>query len=142
MLALQNRGLIAENPYCATARRPLYCLSGKRSTHGLRRKPTPRIKVDRMRQQLARQKNAIIAEVSTSFEKLAQGKAQIEDAKKAIEHARAAYESASKSAEMGMYSLYDLLTAELRLTRAELNLTDAYAMTRKAQSELLYSIGG
>lgn len=99
-----------------------------------------RIAVDRYRQQLANQRNVIVAEVSTSFEELAQGQARILDAMKAIEHARAAYDVASKSAEMGMYSLDDLLEAELRLTRAELKLTDAYIATQRATAGLKFAI--
>nr|WP_320115703.1 TolC family protein [uncultured Desulfuromonas sp.] len=99
-----------------------------------------RIVVDRYRQQLASQRNAIATEVNTSFEQLTQGKARIKDARKTIEHAVAAYQVAKKSAEMGMYSLDDLLEAELRLTRAELKLTDAYIATRKATAELSYAI--
>jgi hypothetical protein len=41
---------------------------------------------------------------------------------------------------MGMYSLDDLLNAELRLTRAELKLTDAYVATRRATAELNYAL--
>jgi len=99
-----------------------------------------RVVVDRYRQQLANQRNTIVTEVNTSFEKLNQGYARISDAKKTIEHARAAYDVAIKSTEMGMYSLNDLLDAELRLTRAELKLTDAYVATRRATAELNYAL--
>jgi outer membrane protein TolC len=99
-----------------------------------------RIVIDRYRQQLANQRNTIVAEVSSSFEEINQGEARIKDARKAIEHARAAYQVASKSAEMGMFSLEDLLDAELRLTRAELKLTDAYVATQRATAGLKYAI--
>ena len=100
-----------------------------------------RIVVDRYQQQLANQRNTIVTEVITSFEQLNQGYARISDAKKTIEHARAAYNVATKSAEMGMYSLDDLLDAELRLTRAELKLTDAFNAVQQARVELEYALG-
>jgi outer membrane protein TolC len=100
-----------------------------------------RVVVDRYRQQLANQRNTIVTEVNTSFEKLNQGYARISDAKKTIEHARAAYDVAIKSTEMGMYSLNDLLDAELRLTRAELKLTDAFNAVQQARLGLEYALG-
>jgi outer membrane protein TolC len=40
-----------------------------------------------------------------------------------------------------MYSLDDLLEAELRLTRAELKLTDAFDAVQQATVELEYALG-
>ena len=100
-----------------------------------------RIAIDRYRQQLAVQRNRIITELNTSFERLRQGHERLKDAMKGIEHARAAYDVATKSTEMGMYSLNDLLDAELRLTRAELKVTDAYYAIQQATVELEYALG-
>jgi outer membrane protein TolC len=126
------------NYYSVTLNLSMKPFQGGRNISAWRKQ---RIAVDRYQQQLASQRNTIVTEVNTSFERLKQGEARIRDARKSIEHARAAYDVAIKSVEMGMYSLDDLLEAELRLTRAELKLTDAFDAVQQATVELEYALG-
>ena len=99
------------------------------------------IKVDRIRQQQISQRNTIISEVQTRFEQLKESRAQIVNADAAITTAREAYKLSAKSAELGVVSLADLLDAELRLTRAEIQLIDSRAALRQSTVQLDFVVG-
>jgi outer membrane protein TolC len=100
-----------------------------------------RIAVDRMAQRQIYQRNAVMTEVETSWQQLAESRARILNANDTLEEARAAYQTASKSAELGVVSLNELLDAELRLTRAEINLINSRHAQSVAQAQLIFALG-
>lgn len=101
-----------------------------------------RIAVERYRKQLDQQRNAIVSDVRTRYQEMGESRARIDNAQATIAEARSAYQLASRSAELGVVSLADLLDAELRLTRAELNLIDSRYALRQAQARMLFALGG
>lgn len=101
-----------------------------------------RIAADRLEQQLVNQRHAILTEVETGYQQLDESRARIRNADDTLSEARAAYEMASRSAQLGVVSLNELLDAELRLTRAEINLINSLHARSVAQARLLYALGG
>ncbi|MDD3802076.1 MAG: TolC family protein, partial [Desulfuromonas thiophila] len=81
------------------------------------------------------------SDVETRYQQLQEAGARIHTAQTALNEARAAYQVAERSAELGIVSLDDLLNAELRLTRAEINLIDSRAEAALARVQLDYAIG-
>ncbi len=100
-----------------------------------------RIAVDRYSHQLAATRHQITSDVETRYQQLQEAGARIHTAQTALNEARAAYQVAERSAELGIVSLDDLLNAELRLTRAEINLIDSRAEAALARVQLDYAIG-
>lgn len=100
-----------------------------------------RIAVNRYEQQLNAARLQVTSDVETRFQQLDEARARIANAHDTLKEARAAYEVASRSAELGVVSLDDLLYAELRLTRAEINLIDSRAAEALARVALDYAIG-
>ncbi|MEA3464451.1 MAG: TolC family protein [Thermodesulfobacteriota bacterium] len=100
-----------------------------------------RIAVDRQQQLQARQRHAIISEVQTRYQQLNESRARIKNAVDTLTAATEAYQLATKSAELGVVSLNDLLDAELRLTRAEINKINAQYALCSARVQLQYAIG-
>lgn len=101
-----------------------------------------RIAADRLEQQLVNQRHAILTEVETGYQQLDESRARIRNADDTINEARAAYEMASRSAQLGIVSLNELLDAELRLTRAEINLINSLHARSVARVRLLFALGG
>jgi len=98
------------------------------------------IKVDRLRQQQLSQRHTIISEVQTRFEQLKESRAGIDNAKNGLVKAREAYNFSAKSVELGILSLNDLLSAEIRLTQAEINKIDAVIAHLQARVWLDYVV--
>ncbi len=100
-----------------------------------------RLAEKRLQQRQISQHDSIISEVQILVEKYKESKALIDTAKNTLSTAREAYELSAKSAELGIVSLDDLLDAELRLTRAEVQLTNSYAALQQAQILLDFALG-
>jgi len=100
-----------------------------------------KIAVDRLRQQQVNQRRTIVSETQTRFEQLKESHARIRNANDGLLQAREAYKLSAKSVELGVLSLNDLLSAELRLTRAELKLIDSRAALQLAMVRLNFAVG-
>lgn len=100
-----------------------------------------KIAVDRYTQLKERKKNEIITEVQTRHQQFVESQARILNAKQTLIAATEAYQFAAKSAELGVVSMDDLLNAELRLTRAEINLVDSYHALQQSAVYLNYAVG-
>jgi outer membrane protein TolC len=100
-----------------------------------------RIAVDRLRQVVKQQTNAIVSEVQTRYRQYVESQARITNANDALVAAREAYALASRSAGLGVVSLNDLLDSELRLTRVEITLLDSNYAMQQAHVQLNYAVG-
>ncbi len=100
-----------------------------------------RIAVRRMQQSYAQQLNAILTEVGSRLQQINENYAAILTSRKTLEEARTAYDMAFKATELGVSSLRELLDAELRLTGAEISLTNAGHGLAAAKKQLEYATG-
>ncbi|MEA1922777.1 MAG: TolC family protein [Pseudomonadota bacterium] len=100
-----------------------------------------RIAIERMVQLQIKQRQAIITDVKTRFEQLQEGYSGGFAADNGLVEAREAYQVASKSSEVGVSSLNELLDAELRLTRAEINKITSQHSLYLAHVQLQYALG-
>ncbi|MBN2645376.1 MAG: TolC family protein [Desulfuromonadaceae bacterium] len=99
------------------------------------------IAVNRYEQQLAAARYQVASDVETRFQQLQEARARITNAQDTLNEARSAYEVANRSTELGVSSLDDLLNAELRLTRAEINLIDSQAAAAQSRVQLDFAVG-
>jgi len=100
-----------------------------------------RLAVQRLENQQINQRHAIGTEVKTRYQQLKESQARLTNADDSLIEAREAYQLASRSAELGVSSLNDLLDAELRLSRAEINMIDTLHALQLSKVLLDYSIG-
>jgi len=124
--------------YSVTLNLSLKPFQGGRNIAAWRRQ---RIAIDRYEQQLSAARHQVSSDVETRYREMIEARARIANAQDTLKEARAAYEVASRSAELGVVSLDDLLAAELRLTRAEIDLIDSRAARVLARVLLEYAIG-
>ena len=101
-----------------------------------------KIAVNRYRQQLIKQRHAITTDVEIRYQQLTESRARISNAKDTLAEATQAYQFSLKSAELGVVSIADVLDAELRLSRAEVNLIDSKYALQMATVQLNYAVGG
>lgn len=95
----------------------------------------------RLQTQFVGLRNNILVEVETRLQQLNDFEASVQNAYAALEVAREAYAVASRSAEMGVASLGEVLDAEMRLTRTEINHINSRHERVQARVQLLYALG-
>jgi len=97
--------------------------------------------IKRLEYEHSQQINAISTEVNTRFQQLQEGKSRLSAAVKGVAEATEAYRYADRAAKVEVSSLDDLLNAEIRLTRAEINKINADHALQKAKAQLDYAVG-
>lgn len=100
-----------------------------------------RIAIERLHSQREKLRLEIATEVKVHFAQLEESHGRLTVANEGLIQAREAYRVASRSVEVGVASLKDLLTAELLLTRAEINRINAEHALQIARLQLVYVIG-
>ncbi|MBD1401315.1 TolC family protein [Pelovirga terrestris] len=85
--------------------------------------------------------SAIVAEVTALYERLQEGRSRLDAAAQGIAAAQEAYAFAEEASRLGAASLDTLLNAELRLTRAELDLLDARYQQQLALIRFEHALG-
>ncbi|MBW2010126.1 MAG: TolC family protein [Deltaproteobacteria bacterium] len=100
-----------------------------------------RLAVQRLQHRQVKQRHAVTTEVKTRYQQLQEAHARLTTAGDSILEAREAYRLAGRSADLGMISLNDLLDAELRLARVEINMIDTRHALQIARIQLEYSVG-
>jgi len=123
--------------YSVTLNLSMQFFQGGRNISAWRRQ---KLAIQRYQQQLIKQRNTIVTEVKTRYQQQKESKERINNAKDALDEAREAYLLASKAAALGVVSLDNLLDAELRLTRVEINLINSLAALRQTQIQLDFAV--
>jgi outer membrane protein TolC len=100
-----------------------------------------KLTVNRLENELFHSRAAIVAEVKSRYQQFVEAKAYVDSAAKGLDLAREIYNITEHSSRLGVTSLDDLLNAELRLTRAEVNKIDADFALQKARINLGYAAG-
>ncbi len=98
------------------------------------------LSIKRFEYERDRRKNGIVTEVRTSLQQLLEGDSRVKDATSSVEESSEAYHFATRSVKLGVLSLEDLLTAELRLTQAEISKINAEHALKLAQIQLSYVV--
>ena len=111
---------------------------GGRNIFGYRRQE---LAVKRLESQLVTTRASIVTEVKSRFQQRLEGKSLVDSAEKGLVVAREIYNYTVRSSKLGVSSLDDLLDAELRLTRAEVDKIDADFALQKAIILLGYAAG-
>ncbi len=93
-----------------------------------------RLAVKRTEYQLAQARNQITSEVTAAYYQVVEATERIGNTAQTFIAAQEAYQLASKSASVGVVALDALLDAELRLTRAEIDVSEAWFSLRSAQA--------
>lgn len=101
-----------------------------------------RLAVKRLENLLTQQRHAITTEVQTCFQQMQESRSRLTVAVDTLAEAEEAYQIANRSVQLGISSLKDLLDAELRLTRAEINMIDTRYALQAAAARLHYAVGG
>lgn len=101
-----------------------------------------RVTMRRLEQSLEHQRQSVITEVRTSYQQLQEIRSRLKVAADTLAEAREAYRFADRSVKLGVSSLGDLLDAELRLTRAEINMIDTRHALQVAAAKFHYAVGG
>ncbi|MDH3998330.1 MAG: TolC family protein [Desulfuromonadales bacterium] len=99
------------------------------------------LRAKRLGHELSTQKNSVAAEVKMRFQQLEEGEGLLDNALKRVEEATEAYNITDRSARLGVSSLDDLLTAEIRLTQAEIGKINAEHGLQQAQVLLDFVVG-
>ena len=97
--------------------------------------------VQRYQQELVSRNGAVFTEVKSRFQQMVEANSRVLNAEKGLLEAREAYAFADHSAKLGVNSLDDLLTAELRLTQTEINKIEADHSLQQARIQLDYATG-
>lgn len=97
--------------------------------------------VKRLQTLKARQLDLIKTEVDIRLEQYKEAQTQVVSAVSGLNAAREAYQFADQTVRLEVSSLDDLLTAELRLTRAEINWIQALNNQNQSRIELDHAIG-
>lgn len=100
-----------------------------------------RAAMEKMRQQLEKQRRAILSEVEIRLRQARENSNAIAVAREAVAAAREAYEMNSRSAKLGVVSLKELLDAELRLSEKEISLINSQHGLMIAYTNLQQAIG-
>lgn len=87
------------------------------------------------------QRNNIVAEVETLYQQFAEGQSRLQSAEQGIVTAEEAYQFAEQASRIGTASLDALLNAELRLTRAELDMLDARHQQQQTLIRFEHAVG-
>jgi len=95
--------------------------------------------VKRLENELRKTRASIATEVKSRYQQLLEGQSLIDSSAQGLEVAREIYEFADHSAKLGVSSLDDLLTAELRLSQAEVNKINADFSLQRAMINLGYA---
>lgn len=95
----------------------------------------------RLGQEQLNQRNTIISEIRTLYEQLIEGNSRIVSAEQGMLVAQEAYEFVSQATRIGTASVDALLDAELRLTRAELDLLDAFHQQQQLLVQFDFATG-
>ena len=97
--------------------------------------------VQRLEQDLISRSNSIDTDARTRFAQIEEARSRLENSAQGLAEAREAYNFAEQSTKLGVSSLNDLLSAELRLTQAEINRIEAENALRQARVQLDYAVG-
>lgn len=97
--------------------------------------------IRRLEQELVSRRNEITTEVHTRFAQVLEARSRLGSSVETLNEAREAYRFAVQATKLGVSSLNDLLTAELRLSQAEINRIEAKSALQTAQSHLQFAIG-
>ncbi|NLV24099.1 MAG: TolC family protein [Deltaproteobacteria bacterium] len=101
-----------------------------------------RLVAQRQEEMLLQRRQVVVTEVRTTFQQLQESRSRLKVAADTLAEAREAYQVASRSVKLGISSLSDLLDAELRLTRAEINMIDTRHALHIAAARFHYAVGG
>jgi outer membrane protein TolC len=96
-----------------------------------------RYEVDRLGRE-----NAIVNEVNKRYQQILEAKGVLASAQKGLTEAREAYAYVARGTTLEVNSLNDLLTSELRLTRAEIARIEAEHNLQLAHTMLNFAVGG
>ncbi len=95
----------------------------------------------RLGQEQLNLRNSIVSEIRTLYEQLSEGSSRIESAEQGMLVAQEAYEFVNQASRIGTASVDALLDAELRLTRAELDLLDAFHQQQQLLVQFEHAVG-
>ena len=100
-----------------------------------------KVVVDRLKTLKKRQLGLVETEVGIRLEQYRETQTQVDAAESGLNEAREAYRFADQTVRLEVSSLDDLLSAELRLTRAEINWIQAIKNLNLSRFELDYAMG-
>ncbi len=100
-----------------------------------------KLAIERLGHEQSSRNNSITTEVKTRFQQIQEMDGRLHSAVESVAEAQEAYQFAEQSSKLGVSSLDDLLSAEIRLTRAEINKTNAEHALQLARVNLDYVVG-
>jgi len=97
--------------------------------------------IGRLRAALRDTRDQVRAQVETSYQSMTEARERIDAAESGLELASETHERAQKRFESRVGTIIELLDAQERLTRAQINLSQARADYQTALANLLYAMG-